>query len=311
MQNHHLRSAPITALVLAAACWGGATVITKHVLTDVPPLTLLVLQLTVSVIFLWAIVAMQRLRLPQRRDIVRLGGIGILNPGLAYTFGLLGLSRTTASMSTLLWAAEPILILVMAWLILREHLTRMLVAFSLLAITGVVLVAGIDVGVDQTSLLLGNGLVLLGVGCCALYTVLTRLMATDLDPLLIVVLQQTLALAWALVIWPLEWARGEAVGLTTISLASWGWAALSGVLYYALAFWCYIIGLKQMPASMVGLFLNLIPIFGVAGAYLFLGERLTLVQAIGGALILVTVVMVLRGQRASATTGVVASPTGM
>jgi drug/metabolite transporter (DMT)-like permease len=311
MRNHQLHSAPITALVLAAACWGGATVITKHVLTNVPPLTLLVLQLTVSVVFLWAIVLMQRLRMPGRRDIVRLGGIGILNPGLAYTFGLLGLSRTTASMSTLLWAAEPILILVMAWLILREHLTRMLVAFSLLAITGVELVAGIDVGVDQTSLLLGNGLVLLGVGCCALYTVLTRLMATDLDSLLIVVLQQTLALAWALAIWPLEWARGEAVGLTTISLASWGWAALSGVLYYALAFWCYIIGLKQMPASMVGLFLNLIPIFGVGGAYLFLGERLTAVQAIGGALILVAVVMVLRWQRADATTVSAAAPTGL
>ena len=63
-----------------------------------------------------------------------------------------------------------------------------------------------------------------------------------------------------------------------------------------------------MPASMVGLFLNLIPIFGVAGAYLFLGERLTLVQAIGGALILVAVVMVLRGQREGTTTGVAASP---
>jgi drug/metabolite transporter (DMT)-like permease len=311
MRNHQLGSAPITALVLAAACWGGATVITKHVLTDVPPLTLLVLQLTVSVVFLWAIVLVQRMRLPRRSDIVRLGGIGILNPGLAYTFGLLGLTHTTASMGTLLWAAEPILILGLAWLILREHLTRTLVAFSLLAITGVVLVAGIDVGVEQTSLLLGNGLILTGVACCALYTVLTRRMVTNLDPLLIVVLQQTLALVWALAIWPLEWAREGAVSLTAISPASWGWAALSGVLYYALAFWCYIIGLKQMPASMVGLFLNLIPIFGVGAAYVFLGERLTLVQAIGGALILVAVVMVLRWQRGDATTAPAAAPTGL
>ena len=310
MRNGRLNSAPITALVLAAACWGAATVITKHVLTDIPPLTLLVLQLTISVIFLWTIVFAQRLRLPQRRDIVRIGGIGILNPGLAYTFGLLGLTRSTASMSTLLWAAEPILILVLAWLILRERLTRTLITFSLLAITGVVLVARIDVGADQTSLLLGNGLILIGVACCALYTVLTRRMVTDLDPLLIVVLQQTLALAWALAIWPAEWVRGEAVGLTTISLASWGWAALSGVLYYALAFWCYIIGLKQMPASMVGLFLNLIPIFGVGGAYLFLGERLTVVQWIGGTLILLAVVMVLRGQREGATTVPAANLTG-
>src|SRR4029453_11256007 len=132
MRQHRLSTAPFIALILAAACWGTATVITKHVLTDIPPLTLLVLQLTISVVFLWAIVLVQR-RLPQRRDIVRLGGIGILNPGLAYTFGLLGLSYTTASMGTLLWAAEPILILVLAWLILREHLTHTLIAFSLLA----------------------------------------------------------------------------------------------------------------------------------------------------------------------------------
>jgi drug/metabolite transporter (DMT)-like permease len=311
MRNGRLNSTSIIALVLAAACWGAATVITKHVLTDILPLTLLVLQLMVSVVFLWAIVLVQRLRLPQRRDIVRLGAIGVLNPGLAYTFGLLGLTRTTASMSTLLWAAEPILILVLAWLILRERLTRTLIAFSLLAIIGVVLVARIDVGVDQTSLLVGNGLILIGVACCALYTVLTRRMVTNLDPLLIVVLQQTVALAWALAIWPVEWARGGDLGLTTISPATWGWAALSGVLYYALAFWCYLIGLKQLPASMVGLFLNLIPIFGVGGAYLFLGERLTVVQWIGGTLILLAVVMVLRGQREGATTVPAASPTGM
>jgi drug/metabolite transporter (DMT)-like permease len=79
-------------------------------------------------------------------------------------------------MSTLPCAAELILILVLAWLILRERLTRTLIAFSLLAITGVVLVATIDVGVDQTSLLLGNGLILIGVACCVLYTVLTRTM---------------------------------------------------------------------------------------------------------------------------------------
>jgi drug/metabolite transporter (DMT)-like permease len=176
--------------------------------------------------------------------------------------------------------------------------------------SGVVLVARIDVATEQTSLLLGNGLILVGVACCALYTVLTRRMVTKLDPLLVVALQQTLALTWALAIWPVEWARGGDLSLAAISPATWGWAAISGVLYYALAFWCYIIGLKQLPASTVGLFLNLIPIFGVGGAYLFLGELLTIVQWIGGALILLAVVMVLRGQRGETTAIPAASPTG-
>ena len=86
-----------TSLALAAACWGLGGVMTKSVLADVPPLTLLVVQLTVSIVFLWAIAAAQKLRLPQRNDIMRLGLTGLLNPGLAYTFSLIGLALTTAS----------------------------------------------------------------------------------------------------------------------------------------------------------------------------------------------------------------------
>jgi drug/metabolite transporter (DMT)-like permease len=201
------------------------------------------------------------------------------------------------------------LILGLAALLLRERLTRTLLAYSLLAIAGVVLAAGIDVRVEQTSLLLGNGLILLGVACCALYTVLTRGLSTDLDPLLIVALQQSVALVWALAIWPIEWVRGTGMGLLSLSAANWGWVVLSGVLYYGLAFWCYIIGLRQLLASLAGLFLNLIPIFGLGGAYLFLGERLTAIQWIGGTLILLAVVLVLRWQRTETAIPSAATPT--
>jgi hypothetical protein len=38
MRKDRLNSTPIIALVPAAACWGAATVITKHALTNIPPL---------------------------------------------------------------------------------------------------------------------------------------------------------------------------------------------------------------------------------------------------------------------------------
>jgi drug/metabolite transporter (DMT)-like permease len=84
--------------------------------------------------------------------------------------------------------------------------------------------------------------------------------------------------------------------LTAISLSTWLWAVASGIVYYALAFWFYIVGLKKIPASLAGFFLNLIPIFAVGGAYLFLGERLAAVQWAGVALILVAVMAMLRFQ---------------
>jgi drug/metabolite transporter (DMT)-like permease len=78
-----------------------------------------------------------------------------------------------------------------------------------------------------------------------------------------------------------------------------GLGAAGGLVYYALAFWWYLIGLQQAPASLAALFLNRIPIFGVGGAYLVLGERLTLVQWGGALLILVAVVTIVRLQHST------------
>jgi drug/metabolite transporter (DMT)-like permease len=160
----------------------------------------------------------------------------------------------------------------------------------------VFLVIGISASFDSSGSLTGNLLILAGVFCCALYTVLTRRDASTLDPVLLVALQQTAALLWALLIWPFELWAGEMINLTAISSRTWLWAVASGIVYYALAFWFYIIGLKRIPASLAGLFLNLISIFAVGGAYLFLGERLVAVQWAGAALILVAAMAMLRFQ---------------
>jgi len=277
----------VGSLMLAAACWGFATVMSKAALAHVPPLTLLVVQLAGSVVFLWAIVALQRVRVRLDKTTAQLGLIGVLNPGIAYTFSLLGLALTTASMSTLIWITEPILILALAWLLLAERLRPPLLAFSALAVVGVVLVAGLDASAHSGGSPLGNGLILAGVLCCALYTILTRRTAARIDPLVVAALQQTAAFAWAVLIWPIE--LFHAGDHAAISPGTWAWAVVAGVLYYALAFWFYIDGLKRAPASLAGLFLNLIPIFGVSGAYVFLGERLAPAQWAGAIMILASV----------------------
>lgn len=85
----------------------------------------------------------------------------------------------------------------------------------------------------------------------------------------------------AVLIWPLELQGGALAGMAMICPAAWCWAAASGVVYYALAFWLFVFGLRGMSASLAGLFLNLISVFAVAGAAVFLGERLTTAQWVG------------------------------
>jgi drug/metabolite transporter (DMT)-like permease len=224
---------------------------------------------------------------------------GWLNPGLAYTFGLVGLALTTASLSALIWAAEPILILALAWVILRERPSRPFMFLSVVALVGAVLV--VSSGGTEAGLLSGNLLILTAVFCCAVYTVLSRRLVSHIDPLLLTAVQQSVSLAWAILIWIIasNTALGGALPTATetagpISLGIWVLAALSGIVYYGLAFWFYIYGLKQTTASQAGFFLNLIPLFGLAGAFVFLNERLTSPQWLGAFFFLAAVFMMSR-----------------
>lgn len=291
----------IGLVILAAACWGLGTVITKAVLSHMPPLTLLVIQLTVSVTFLWALVLALRVPLKFQRELVRLGVAGWLNPGLAYTFGLIGLTMTTASMSSLIWAAEPVLILGLAWLFLGDRLTPSLAGLSAVAAAGAVMVIGSGSTSGDGGTLAGNLLVVTAVLCCAIYTVLSRRSVEKVHSLLLAAVQQSVSLVWALLIWSIELRTGVWGDLATLAPAVWFWAVISGLVYYALAFWFYIVGLKQMPASVAGQFLNFIPIFGLAGAFLLLGERLVPVQWWGALLILTAVVGISRLSRTEQT----------
>jgi drug/metabolite transporter (DMT)-like permease len=64
---------------------------------------------------------------------------------------------------------------------------------------------------------------------------------------------------------------------------------LAGLMYYAAASWLYLTALKSVPATTASIFLNLQPVFGVAIAYVFLGERLTEGQWVGAVTIIVAV----------------------
>ena len=146
--SSHERTAPgagialaIAAAIGSAACWGSATVLSKGILDHLPPLTLLAVQLTASIAFLWIVVFALRLR-PRLDGPTRRASLsGLLEPGVAYTLGIAGLALTTASNATLIGTAEPIFILLLAWLLLRERVGPALLGLVLLASLGIALVA--------------------------------------------------------------------------------------------------------------------------------------------------------------------------
>jgi probable blue pigment (indigoidine) exporter len=280
---------PVGALILAAACWGVGTAVSKQAVAEVPPLTLLPVQLAVSLAFLGAVALRRGERPPAGREGRLLGRLGLLNPGLAYALSLAGLTMITASLSVLLWAIEPVLILALAALLLRERPGWGLVALSSVAVAGLALVL-YDPSASGSAL--GVVLTVAGVGCCAAYTVATRRWLPGADSTLgVVVAQQAHALVFALGLLAVGALAGLPVLPTGLTAAGVGSALVSGLVYYGLAYWCYLTGLRSVPASVAAVSFYLIPVFGVGAAFL-VGERLGPVQWAGAAVVVGAVAVI-------------------
>jgi drug/metabolite transporter (DMT)-like permease len=293
------QSIPVSAdlsLVAACAFWAAGTIVSKALLVSVPPVLFLIVQLAPSAILLCTITLLLRLRLPRGRLLLAVLLLGALNPGLSYTLSMLGLVTTPASIATLLWAAEPIMIIALAAAFLGERLSLVLLVLAFAAAIGVVFASGAANAVAAPTI--GIVLVLLGVACCAVYTVASRMIVESYDALAIVALQQAAGLAWALAIWPLELKTSPVTAIASLNLTELAGGIVSGLMYYAAAFWFYLRALGQMPAIRAGLGFNLIPVFGIALAAIFLGERLTSLQWFGALLILASVTAI---QRSSLT----------
>lgn len=279
----HAHPRPALMLVGAAACWGFGTVISKHALATVEPFLLLATQLLASTVFLLAVMLAQRVRIVWTPEMRRLAGLGVLNPGLAYALGLLGLKYISASMSVLIWAAEPVLILLLAGLVLREHIPAGLRTALAVAVAGVLLVV-YEPGADGT--VIGVLLTFIAVGACAVYTVLTRRLLIDDASIAVAGVQQAAALVFAVVLLTLtELVSAHPDFTPSVPASTWMWAVVSGLLYYGFAFWLYLSGLARVSASFAGSFLPLIPVFGVAAA-LTIDEHLTSRQWVGATIVI-------------------------
>jgi drug/metabolite transporter (DMT)-like permease len=282
----------VLALTLAAASWGIGTVVSKRATAEIPPLTLLSLQLAASLVVLSLFMRWRRLPFRDPSSSAALGRLGLLNPGLAYALSLLGLVHITASLSVLLWALEPVLILFLAGWLLREQITAPLVVLSLVAVAGMLLVIHQP---DSSGSLLGVGLTLGGVACCAIYTVSARQWLGGADSTSqVLAAQQAHALALACLLVAAAWLVSGAALPAAVSAAGWVSAIVSGVLYYGFAYWLYLSGLRHVPASVAAVSFYLIPVFGVAAGFLFLGERLVPTQWLGVAIVLVAIYLILR-----------------
>ncbi len=271
-------------MIGSAAAWGMGTVMSKHSLDSLPALPLLAVQLSASIAALWTLTFLRHPRAIRSWRDARAGWTGVLEPGLAYALGMAGLTLTSASSASLIFVTEPIFIIVIGVVFLRERASPQIWVTVILVMLGTLLVSGAD-AVGGSRSMIGDLLLVASTASAALYVIFSRRSVETMPPLPLAALQQSVGLGVALVLLVIIGGQGI-TALGQLPPGTWGLAMMTGVVQYALAFSLYLSALRHVEASQAALFLTLIPVFGVGGAAVFLGEQMTTSQFIGAGLII-------------------------
>ncbi|KGJ71957.1 hypothetical protein GY21_18585 [Cryobacterium roopkundense] len=268
------------ALVLATLMWAGNYVVGSIAVQTMSPVELTWLRWLLACVPL--LILAQVVEKPDWRLVVRhwprlllLAALGVGGYNLLlYT----ALQYTTPQSASLINAANPAVMVVLAALLLRERIGWRGIAGLLLGLIGVVLIItdGALASVFTRTPNAGDVLMVAAIVVWSLYTIVGR--GLPVPPITATAAQGTIVaalLAPVALVGGASWPADAAIG----------WAVIFIALFPSIG--SYVLwnsALKSIPPGRAGLFLNLITVFTVIIAVI-LGAQLTTPQLVGGVIV--------------------------
>jgi len=282
---HHI------AILVTVAIWGGLSISIKYLLREISSTSVSVSRVYPAALLgiLFLLLFSKTFKRIERKDWPRLI--------LASVFGFFAVNYVipighrfiTAGVGTLTIAITPIWAAVFAALILKERLTKGKVLGILVAVSGLVIVAFF--GGPKASFEMGNIkgvlITILGPMFFALYSVFGRPLTRSYKPSYLTYYGLIIGMVLFMPFLSAEMLK------EFLSLSNLGWFA---VFYFSiiatfLAFQFWYFGLSGVEATKAIVYTNLTPFFGLIGATLILGERITFLLVLGGCVIVAGIIL--------------------
>jgi drug/metabolite transporter (DMT)-like permease len=273
-----------TMLALLSLLWGGSFFFIKVIVTQIPPLTMVMGRVGIAAAALNAALWIRRTPLPRSSGLWRSFLVmGLLNNVIPFTLIASGETRVSSALAAILNATTPIFTVLVAHLLTpNEKLTRNKLLGVLLGLAGVAVLIG------PRELEATGGFSILGEICCLLAALTYAFAAIygrrfkSLAPLTVATGQLT---ASTLVLLPLSLAIDHPWSLAPPGV--WSWLALLGIALFstALAYLLYFRILAAAGATNVGLVTLLVPVSALLWGASILGERLSTAGVLGMLLI--------------------------
>ena len=273
-------------MALTTAFWGGSFVAGKIALREFPPMTLTFFRfLIATAIILPYMWSRDKTRVPERKDVPLLFGLGFLGVSGYFACQFTSLMYTSAANSSTINALNPLTSSVIAVYLTDERLSAKKVGLIFLALSGVLLtVTGGDIGVLLNLSFNKGDLIMLGAMVFfSFYGVFSKRATGLYSPLLVT---GYVFLFGLIQITPLMLMENVLGDVLSYSFEAWASIVFMAICSSVLGYLIQQITIKKLGVNKTSLFINLVPLFAILFAYLILGDPVTIINLASAAIII-------------------------
>jgi drug/metabolite transporter (DMT)-like permease len=288
------------AVLLVMLTWGANVVAVKAAISDVPPVLFAFVRFGAAFVALLAFLRWREgsITLP-RADVLPIALLGLAGFGLYQDLWASALGQTTASNSALITAATPVSTMLLAAAVGSDTLSRAKLLGAAISLSGAVGVVGATHGFGFTGASAGDLMTFAATVCWSCYVAFGAPVLRRHSPLR----TATWAIGFGclgmlpLALMQIPQFDASRVGLGTLALFLY-----CAVLPAAAANVVVFSAIKILGPTRVMLFQFLVPGFAVIMAAVFLGEAIVVGQIVGGAVIVLGI-LVARSRRLAGAVG--------
>jgi len=278
----------ILLLIFAMLIWGSSFVALKFAMKDLGEYTVIFFRMLIaSSCFIYFIKDFLKYKF-EKKDIKFIVLLAIFEPCLYFIFEAKALLYTSASQAGVITSMLPLITAFFAGYFLKEVISKQLLFGSLIAIIGVIwLSVHTSASFDAPDPLFGNFLEFCAMVCGTGYTIVARYLVDRFSALFITAMQAFIGLIFFFPFFLYELSVKD-LNFTYEAVASLFYL---GVIVTLCGYGLYNLALTKIEASKAAMFVNLIPIFTLILAFLFLGEVLSFQELVACAVILLGVIL--------------------
>ena len=278
------------SVVFAMLCWAGAGIAVKEALVVFSPLTLIVLRFTIAIVLMLLVGLLFRghevlgLQRVEKRDIPLFVLGGLFQPFLYFIFETYTYqSFASPTIAEAMLSTQPIMAPILAFIILREKVTRNNVVGILISTMGMLLL--LLVGANNFAL--GNPwgvlLAIVTVSMSVGYTIILRRIPTRYSSLSIVFYVQLVALVLFYVVWGVfdRQSLQDTIAPLSADLSPVIAVGYLAVFASVTAFILFCYTVRQIGVTRANVFNNVRPVFTALLMWVIFDEQLPIWKWVG------------------------------